>query len=100
MTDLPRRLGVVGAGTMGAGIAQLGCLAGIDTVLHDPIAEALEKGAAALHKNSDKGAERGGWSQDESAAAHERLSTPEAVEGLEGCDFVIEAAPERLDLKT
>src|SRR3954447_7377808 len=100
MTDLPRRLGVVGAGTMGAGIAQLGCLAGIDTVLHDPIADALEKGAAALHANIDKGAERGRWSQDDAAAAHERLSTAEAVNGLEGSDFVIEAAPEKLDLKT
>ena len=44
MTDLPRAIGVVGAGTMGAGIAQLGCLAGIETYLHDPFPEALERG--------------------------------------------------------
>src|SRR4051794_25707774 len=100
MTDLPRRLGVVGAGTMGAGIAQLGWLAGGGRVLHDPSAAALEKGAAALHANIDKGADRGRWSQDDAAAAHERLSTAEAVEGLEGSEFVIEAAPEKLELKT
>ena len=40
------RLGVVGAGTMGAGIAQLGCAAGIATVLHDPLPEALAAGDA------------------------------------------------------
>ena len=40
------QLGVVGAGTMGAGIAQLGCAAGMRTLLHDPVPEALERGAA------------------------------------------------------
>ena len=99
MTELPERLGVVGAGTMGAGIAQLGCLAGIETVLHDPFAAALEKGAASIHANLDKGAERGRWSADDAAAAHERLNTAQAVEELAGCDFVIEAAPEKFDLK-
>jgi 3-hydroxybutyryl-CoA dehydrogenase len=99
MGDLPSRLGVVGAGTMGAGIAQLGALAGIDTVLHDPIADALEKGAVAIHANLDKGAERGRWSPDEAAVAHEKLATAAALDGLAGCEVVIEAAPERLDLK-
>ena len=45
-TELPKRLGVVGAGTMGSGIAQLGCLAGMETFLHDPVEEALVKGAS------------------------------------------------------
>ena len=44
------RLGVVGAGTMGAGIAQLGCGAGMDTALHDPVPEALERGAEQVRK--------------------------------------------------
>jgi 3-hydroxybutyryl-CoA dehydrogenase len=99
MGDLPSHLGVIGAGTMGAGIAQLGALAGIDTVLHDPIPDALEKGAASLHVNLDKGAERGRWTADDAAAAHERLSTAASLDGLAGCELVIEAAPERLDLK-
>src|SRR3712207_8512953 len=54
----PRTLGVAGAGTMGAGIAQLGCLAGMETHLHDPVPEALERGAEAVRKNLAKGAER------------------------------------------
>jgi 3-hydroxybutyryl-CoA dehydrogenase len=99
MADTPQRLGVVGAGTMGAGIAQLGALAGIETVLHDPFPEALEKGAAAIHVNIDKGVERERWSADDAAVAHERLATAPDLEGLAGCEFVIEAAPEKFDLK-
>ena len=89
-------MGVIGAGTMGAGIAQLGCLAGMDTVLHDPVPAALEKGAAGVHENIDKGVERGRWSGE---GAHERLISAESLDALEGCDVVIEAAPEKFDLK-
>jgi 3-hydroxybutyryl-CoA dehydrogenase len=56
---IPRALGVVGAGTMGAGIAQLGVLAGIDTFLHDPFPEALERGGERVHRGLARGAERG-----------------------------------------
>src|SRR5215213_2098926 len=99
MTDLPQRIGVVGAGTMGSGIAQLGCLAGVETVLHDPIAAALQTGAEAVHANLDKGAERGRWSEADAAAAHERLTPAEALEELADCGLVIEAAPEKFELK-
>lgn len=84
---------------MGAGIAQLSCLAGIETVLHDPFPEALEMGVAYVHTNLDKGAERGRWSADDAAAAGERLTTADHLGDLAGCDFVIEAAPEKFDLK-
>jgi 3-hydroxybutyryl-CoA dehydrogenase len=96
---LPERLGVVGAGTMGAGIAQLGALAGVETVVHDPVAEALASGLEKTRANLAKGAERGRWSGDDADAAADRLSPAEELDGLAGCDFVIEAAPERLDLK-
>ena len=99
MTELPQRVGVVGAGTMGAGIAQLSCLAGIETVLHDPIAAALERGVASIHANIDKGAERGRWSADDAAAAHERLRPAPTLDELAGCELVIEAAPENFELK-
>jgi 3-hydroxybutyryl-CoA dehydrogenase len=99
MTDLPKRLGVVGAGTMGAGIAQLGGLAGIDTVLHDPIADALDRGVAGIRANLDKGAERGRWSGDDAAAGAERIHAAGAIDDLAGCEFVIEAAPEQFELK-
>src|SRR5690348_8528216 len=99
MTGLPTPLGVVGAGTMGAGIAQLGCLAGIETLLHDPVPEALEKGAARIREGLDKGAARGRWPAEEAAAAAERLHTVESLDGLSDAELVIEAAPERIELK-
>ena len=73
MSEVSNRLGVVGAGTMGAGIAQLGCLAGLDTVLHDPLPEALEsrRRAGALGSREGRGARpldgRGGASGGSSA---------------------------------
>ena len=99
MTDLPTRLGVVGAGTMGAGVAQLGCLAGIETVLYDPFPDALTKGTESVHKNIDKGAERGRWSPDDAARAHDLLKQASAPEDFAGSELVIEAAPERFELK-
>ncbi|MEA2458202.1 MAG: 3-hydroxybutyryl-CoA dehydrogenase, partial [Thermoleophilaceae bacterium] len=96
---LPRALGVVGAGTMGAGIAQLGCLAGIDTYLHDPFPEALERGGESVHRGLAKGTERGRWSEDEATAAEARLVLAGSIEEMAGCELVIEAAPERVELK-
>jgi 3-hydroxybutyryl-CoA dehydrogenase len=97
--DLPARLGVVGAGTMGAGIAQLAVLAGIETVLHDPFPEALERGIGSVRDGLAKGAKRGRWSEDEAARANGRLDAGGELADLADCELVIEAAPERPDLK-
>jgi 3-hydroxybutyryl-CoA dehydrogenase len=94
-----RSLGVVGAGTMGAGIAQLGCLAGMQTYLHDPFPEALARGADHVRSGLQKGAERGRWSDADAADAERRLHAAGELEELGGCSLVIEAAPERPDLK-
>ncbi|MFL5871124.1 MAG: 3-hydroxyacyl-CoA dehydrogenase NAD-binding domain-containing protein [Solirubrobacterales bacterium] len=91
------RLGVCGAGTMGAGIAQLGCLGGFETFLYDPDPEALERGAERLRSDLARGEERGRWSGADAAAA--RLVPAPEVEELAGCELVIEAAPEDLGLK-
>jgi 3-hydroxybutyryl-CoA dehydrogenase len=93
------RVGVVGAGTMGAGIAQVACLGGYATTLHDPVPEALERGSTRLREALAKGVKRGMWSEAEADAAAERLSTAESLVGLAGCDLVVEAAPEDLELK-
>ena len=94
-----RRVGVVGAGTMGAGIAQLACLAGCETFLHDPMPEALEKGAERLRADLERGVKRERWSADDAAAAADRLRLAPSLEHLETCELIVEAAPERLDLK-
>ena len=92
-------MGVVGAGTMGAGIAQLGCLAGIDTFLHDPLPDALERGATGLAQALQRGAERGRWDADAAQSAAGRLRVADTLEDLAQCELVVEAAPERLELK-
>ena len=95
----PKRLGVVGAGTMGSGIAQLGVLAGIETIMQDPLGEALEKGQQAVLDGLQKGADRGRWSLDDARAAAARIRTSHHLPGLSTCDLVIEAAPELFELK-
>ena len=93
------RVGVVGAGTMGRGIAQVAALGGYETVLYDVSAELAENGATGLREALDKGAERGRWSVDDAAAAASRVETTAELDGLAGCDLVVEAAPEKLELK-
>ncbi|HET6571936.1 MAG TPA: 3-hydroxyacyl-CoA dehydrogenase NAD-binding domain-containing protein [Solirubrobacterales bacterium] len=93
------RVGVVGAGTMGAGIAQIAALGGYETLLHDPVPEALETGVERLRAALGKGAERGRWSEEEATAAAQRVEGAGSLGDLAGCDLVVEAAPEDLELK-
>jgi 3-hydroxybutyryl-CoA dehydrogenase len=88
-------LGVVGAGTMGAGIAQLGCAAGFQTLLHDPLPEALEAGERRVRDGLERWAAKG----RADAAAADLLEAAGSLDGLAPCELVIEAAPERPDLK-
>ena len=80
---------------MGAGIAQLGCAAGMSTRLHDPVPDALERGLESVRKGLGRWAEKG--CVDEGAT--ELLSAAPELADLAGCELVIEAAPERADLK-
>jgi 3-hydroxybutyryl-CoA dehydrogenase len=96
---LPSVVGVVGAGTMGAGIAQVACLGGFETRLYDPIAEARRGASEQIRSSLDRSVERGRLGRDEADAALGRLQAVEALADLEPCDLVIEAAPERLELK-
>ncbi|HUZ28876.1 MAG TPA: 3-hydroxyacyl-CoA dehydrogenase NAD-binding domain-containing protein [Solirubrobacteraceae bacterium] len=99
MAEAAKTIGVAGAGTMGAGIAQLACLAGARTLLHDPVPEALERGLEQIRGHLKRGAERGRWSAEDAAAAADRLAAAPGLEDLAPCELVIEAAPERLELK-
>ena len=95
MTVSIDRLGVVGAGTMGSGIAQLGCVAGLETYLHDPLSKALREGEERLRAGIAKGAEKGRWAAD----AGDRLRPAAYLDALAECELIVEAAPERADLK-
>jgi 3-hydroxybutyryl-CoA dehydrogenase len=92
-------IGVLGAGTMGSGIAQLAAKAGARTLLHDPVPAALERGAKRAVEGLQKEAAKGKLSDGDARAAAERLEAVESMEALAPCDLVIEAAPERLELK-
>jgi 3-hydroxybutyryl-CoA dehydrogenase len=92
-------IGVLGAGTMGAGIAQLACRSGARTLLHDPIPEALESGVGKLQAGLAKEAEKGRLSAGEAQAAAERLRAVDSLEAFAPCDLIIEAVPERIELK-
>ncbi|HVY77410.1 MAG TPA: 3-hydroxyacyl-CoA dehydrogenase NAD-binding domain-containing protein [Solirubrobacterales bacterium] len=94
-----QHVGVVGAGTMGAGIAQIAALGGYETRLHDPLPAALEKGIERLHGSLAKGATKGLWGEAEADAASGRVGAARSLADLGECDLVIEAAPEELGLK-
>jgi 3-hydroxybutyryl-CoA dehydrogenase len=93
------RVGVVGAGTMGRGIAQIAALGGYETILYDPLPGVAESSATALREVLDKGAARGRWSEGEAEAAAQRVQPAEDAGQLAGCELAIEAAPEKLELK-
>jgi 3-hydroxybutyryl-CoA dehydrogenase len=98
-TQPPRTIGVVGAGTMGSGIAQLSCRTGARTLLHDPIPQALEQGARRAREGVEKEAAKGRLSAEEAQAAQERLEAVDSMRALAPCELVIEAAPELPELK-
>jgi 3-hydroxybutyryl-CoA dehydrogenase len=93
------RIGVVGAGTMGAGIAQVSALGGYETRLHDPLPGALETGVERLRTSLHKGAAKGLWTKDEAERASDRVGAAKNLADLCECDLVIEAAPEDLAVK-
>ena len=95
----PRVIGVVGAGTMGAGIAQLSAAAGIETRLHDPVPEALDRGMANLRDGVERMQAKGTLVGIDAAQAGRLASRAPDLRDLAACDLVIEAAPERAELK-
>jgi 3-hydroxybutyryl-CoA dehydrogenase len=95
-----RRIAVLGAGTMGHGIAHAAASAGYDTRLFDISPEALEKARAAIEAIVRKGVELGKTTAADGGTLLRRLATTADLRAaLDGADFVIEAAPERIDLK-
>ena len=91
---------VLGAGTMGHGIAQVLAMAGIETRLFDVAPEAVEAGLAKIQANLDKGVTRGKVEEEARAQALAALTgASELSAAVEGAQVVIEAAPERMDLK-
>lgn len=93
------RLGVVGAGTMGSGIAEVSILAGFETSLHDPVADSFERGLETIRAGLTKAVGRGSLSATAMADAIRLLHPAANLDQLAQCDLVIEAAPEDLEVK-
>ncbi len=94
------RVVVLGAGTMGHGIAQVAAQAGCGVTLCDVGQDAIEKGLAAIRGNLDKGVARGKVTAEEARAALERVvGAVDPEPALAAADLVVEAVPEDLDLK-
>jgi 3-hydroxybutyryl-CoA dehydrogenase len=91
---------VLGAGTMGHGIAQALAMCGIETRLYDPDEAALERGLAAVSANLAKGVDKGKVTAEEKDAALGHLEGSNRLEvAVHGADVVVEAVPEKLELK-
>jgi len=93
-------IAVLGAGTMGRGIAHVAALGGYRTQVFDPLPAAREAAAAAVRRNLDKGVELGKVAPADAEAAVARLSWHgELAAAVDGADLVIEAVPEDMELK-
>lgn len=93
------QIGVVGAGTMGQGIAQVLMTSGFDVQLFDVAEPALERARKAIDKGLEKLVAKQRLSEEVRQSAQQRLSTLTSLDGLAGCEVIIEAAPENPELK-
>lgn len=94
-----RRIGVVGAGIMGQGIAQVALQGGLEVVLVDVNQAAAEKGAATIRQRLERLVEKGSLSENDARAAIGRLRVDRRLDALSTADAVIEAVFEDLELK-
>jgi 3-hydroxybutyryl-CoA dehydrogenase len=94
-----RIIGVVGAGQMGRGIAQVAIQSGFDVIIFDAFQNALDAGVDFIRNQLNKGVEKAKWSAADADAALKRLKTANDMKTLRDCDLVIEAATENRALK-
>ena len=94
-----RKVGVIGCGLMGSGIAQVSAQAGFPTVVREVSANALEKGMDSIRRFLQGGVEKGKLAAADAERALSNLSGTTDLGALSGCDLVIEAATENLALK-
>jgi len=93
------KVGILGAGMMGAGIAYVSAKAGMEVVLLDTAIEGAEKGKSYSTKLLDKAISRGRSTKDKKQALLDLIKTTTFYDDLEGCDLIIEAVFEDIDIK-
>ncbi|MCA8951422.1 MAG: 3-hydroxybutyryl-CoA dehydrogenase [Planctomycetes bacterium] len=99
-TNLPKSVAVIGAGTMGNGIAQVFATAGVSTFMVDLDQAMLDRGTANIHKSLGKFAEKGKLTAEQAEGAKARLTATTDLDAASGVELCIEAVTENLDVKT
>ena len=94
-----RRLGLIGAGQMGSGIAHVAAQAGLDVILHDAYPEALARATATIAKNMQREVKRGKLTPDAAQKAQARIRNTPNLPDLAEAELIIEAASEDTALK-
>jgi len=94
-----QKIGVVGAGQMGNGIAHVAGACGLDVIMHDLGQEFVDRGIATIDKNLQRGVDKGRMTDDEKGAVLSRVSGTTSLDDLAACDLVVEAVVENMDVK-
>lgn len=92
-------VGIVGAGQMGRGIAQVAAQTGFDVILFDAFKISLDFGHNFIKTHLDKGVEKAKWTADDAKKAFSKIKATAEINDLMNCDLVIEAATEKKELK-
>jgi 3-hydroxybutyryl-CoA dehydrogenase len=98
-TELIKTVGVLGAGTMGNGIAHVFARAGFRVILRDVEKRFLDRGLETINKNLGREVKKGKLSEDDVPVIVARIKPTTEMAALADADFVVEAVPEQLDLK-
>src|SRR5262244_3223490 len=99
MATKTEKIGVLGAGTMGAGIAQVAAQAGFETLIYDIKQEFIDAGLGRIRDFLQGSRQRGKISADNEKQILDRLQSTTKLESFERSSLVIEAVPEKLELK-
>ena len=94
-----RRLGIVGAGFMGSGIAEAAARAGVDVTLHEPAPEPLDRSKGRIDQSVARAVKGGKLTDGDAAQLMDRIAWTQAFDDLGGCDLVVEAVVEDIQVK-
>src|SRR5471030_1090137 len=99
MAVMIKKVGVIGSGQMGNGIAHVAALAGFDVVLNDVSLDRLKSAMATINGNLSRQVTKKIITEDARKQALDRIVSAETMEGLSSCDLVIESAIEKEEIK-
>ena len=94
-----KTLGIIGAGQMGAGIAQVASMSGLDVIMNDINAEFVEKGFESIAKILSRNVEKGKVSEEEKSAVLGKIKKSVSLKDMQSADYVVEAAIEKEEIK-